>query len=48
MNVNMGDIEVDVMHFIEYARQYPEKTFLVTKIGCGVSGLKIEQIATFF
>lgn len=37
-----------VQNMIDDARNYPEKTFLVTKIGCGLAGYKPEQIAPLF
>lgn len=33
---------------LEYARQHPDLTFLVTAIGCGLAGFKPQQIAPFF
>lgn len=37
-----------VGEFIEYAKDTPELTFLVTEIGCGLAGLKPKQIAPLF
>ena len=37
-----------VDEFIEFAAGHPEKTFLVTRIGCGVAGFTDEQIAPLF
>ena len=37
-----------VDEFIEYARTYPEKRFLVTEIGCGIAGFRPEEIAPLF
>ena len=37
-----------VEQFIDYARQHPDKTFLVTPIGCGIAGFKPRQIAPLF
>ena len=37
-----------VKHFIEYAMKFPNLTFLVTEIGCGLAGYKVEQIAPMF
>ncbi|MGI6223553.1 MAG: hypothetical protein ACOYJG_08080 [Prevotella sp.] len=34
--------------FIAYARQHPEKKFLVTQIGCGIAGFVPEDIAPLF
>lgn len=46
-----GDLEAIRYHisqFLEYAREHPEQTFLVTRIGCGIAGYRDEQIAPFF
>ncbi len=37
-----------VDEFINYAKQHPELTFLVTRIGCGIAGFTDEQIAPLF
>ena len=37
-----------VDEFIEFARQHPELTFLVTRIGCGIAGFRDEEIAPLF
>ena len=34
--------------FIGFARQHPELTFLVTRIGCGIAGFRDEEIAPLF
>lgn len=34
--------------FIEYAKNNPDKKFLVTRIGCGIAGFKDEEIAPLF
>ena len=34
--------------FIRYAKQHPELTFLVKRIGCGIAGFTDEQIAPLF
>ena len=34
--------------FIEYAKEHPELTFLVTRIGCGIAGYKEEEVAPLF
>ena len=35
-------------NFIEYAFTYYEYTFLVTRIGCGIAGFTVEEIAPLF
>ncbi|MBR2064482.1 MAG: ADP-ribosylglycohydrolase family protein [Bacteroidales bacterium] len=37
-----------VDEFIDYARNRPELTYLVTRIGCGIAGFKDEEIAPLF
>ena len=34
--------------FIHYAKEHPERTFLVTAIGCGIAGYTPEQVAPLF
>ena len=44
----LADIEKGVHEFKEYARQHPELTFLVTRVGCGLAGYSDSQIHPFF
>lgn len=37
-----------VDEFIHFAKNHPELTFYVTKIGCGIAGFKEEEIAPLF
>ena len=37
-----------VDEFIEYAKNHPDKRFLVTEIGCGIAGFVPEEIAPLF
>jgi hypothetical protein len=37
-----------VGRFIEFAREYPSKEFLVTAVGCGLAAYTPEQIAPLF
>ncbi|MBO4612787.1 MAG: hypothetical protein J5671_06415 [Bacteroidaceae bacterium] len=37
-----------VDEFIAFAKQHPELTFLVTKIGCGIAGFSVNEIAPLF
>ena len=37
-----------VARFIEFAREHPELTFLVTEIGCGIAGYSPEEVAPLF
>ena len=41
-------LECYLGRFSEYAMQHPEKQFLVTKIGCGLAGWSVEDIAPLF
>lgn len=48
MHGGVDVIKPYVDEFIEFAKQHPELTFLVTKIGCGIAGFKNEEIAPLF
>lgn len=37
-----------IVDFLEYAQAHPETTFLVTPIGMGIAGHKVENVAPFF
>jgi hypothetical protein len=37
-----------VDEFIQFARENPNLTFLVTRIGCGIAGFTDEEIAPLF
>lgn len=37
-----------VDEFISYAKQHPEKFFLVTRVGCGIAGFTDEEMAPLF
>lgn len=41
-------LEKDINDYLEYATIHPELTFWTTKIGCGLSGYSIEEIAPLF
>ena len=46
-----GDLEIIrryVKDFTNYAKAHPEQTFLVTPIGCGIAGWRVEEIAPLF
>ena len=42
------DILPYVEEFITFAQKHPETTFLVTKIGCGIAGFTVQEIAPLF
>lgn len=46
--MELEDIEVFVQRFIEFAKGNPNKTFLVTAIGCGIAGFSVKEIAPMF
>lgn len=37
-----------VQKFIAYAKSRPDRRFLVTKVGCGIAGYTVEQVAPMF
>lgn len=41
-------ISVHIIRFIRYAAECPSSKFLVTKIGCGLAGYSVKQIAPLF
>lgn len=40
----LPQIRDSVIDLYEYAKQNPQKTFLVTKVGCGIAGFTTEEI----
>ena len=48
MHGGTKDIKPYVDEFIEYASQHPEQTFLVTRIGCGIAGFRVKDMAPLF
>ena len=48
MHGGVDVIKPYVDDFIAFARQHPELRFLVTRIGCGIAGFAVEQIAPLF
>lgn len=44
----LDDIRRDVQVFLQYAREWPEHTFLVARIGCGLAGYTDAEIAPMF
>lgn len=44
----MCNIRKLISDFLEYAKQNPHLTFLVTKIGCGLAGYTPDEIAPLF
>lgn len=48
MQGGVNTIQPYVDEFIAFAKQHPEMTFLVTRIGCGVAGFTPAEIAPLF
>ena len=48
MQGGVGTIRPYVDEFIEFAKNHPELTFLVTRIGCGIAGFTDEEISPLF
>lgn len=48
MFATVEEIKPYVERFIDFARLNPAKLFLVIKIGCGIAGFDIDQIAPLF
>lgn len=41
-------LKKDIADFEAFARQHPEMRFLVTRIGCGIAGYDVSEIAPLF
>ena len=48
MHGGVDAIKPYVDEFIRFAKQHPEMKFLVTKIGCGIAGFTVDEIAPLF
>lgn len=48
MQGGVNTIKPYVDQFIAFAKEHPELTFYVTRIGCGIAGFKDEEIAPLF
>jgi len=48
MHGGLDAIRPYVNEFLEYALQYPEKQFLLTRVGCGIAGFKDSAMAPLF
>jgi hypothetical protein len=44
----VDEIKPYVADFVEFAKSHPEYRFLVTRIGCGIAGFTVEEIAGLF
>lgn len=48
MHGGVAEIKPYVDEFIAFAQAHPELKFYVTRIGCGIAGFKVRQIAPLF
>ena len=48
MQGGVDTIRPYVDEFIAFAKEHPELTFLVTRIGCGIAGFTDDEIAPLF
>ena len=48
MQGGVETIKPYVDEFIDFAKQHPDLTFLVTRIGCGIAGFTNEEISPLF
>ena len=48
VRVSPSELERSCGSFILYARSHPELRFYVTKIGCGIAGWNVEEVAEIF
>ena len=48
MQGGVETIKPYVDEFIAFAKAHPEYKFFVTKIGCGIAGFRVEEIAPLF
>jgi len=46
--LTLAEIDGSIQRFLEHATAHPKKTFLVTKIGCGLAGYAPEVIGRLF
>ena len=45
---SLAEIEESIATFVGHAKANPDKTYLVTPIGCGLAGYKKKEIAPLF
>lgn len=46
--LSISEVKKYVDEFLQYAKQNPNHKFLVTKLGTGIAGFKVEEIAPLF
>ena len=47
-SIPMSLLQDEVNKFIAFAKDNPQLTFLVTEVGCGLAGFKVEEVAPLF
>ena len=46
--LSLDEIRPYANEFIQYARDHPQLVFLLTDVGCGLAGLRAEEVAPLF
>jgi hypothetical protein len=46
--LSLDEIRTYANEFIQYAREHPNLIFLLTDVGCGLAGLRAEEVAPLF
>lgn len=46
--LSLDEIRPYANEFIQYAREHPNLIFLLTDVGCGLAGLRAEEVAPLF
>src|SRR5438046_1762497 len=46
--LSLKEIQKHIDKFLVFAREHPDLTFNVTRVGCGLAGLKDKQVAPMF
>ena len=46
--VSLDEFQHNAELFIKFAKAHPERTFIMTAVGCGLAGFKPEQVKGFF
>ena len=47
-NMSISTIKEYVDKFLAFSKEHKDKKFLVTEIGCGIAGFKIDEMAELF
>lgn len=46
--LSLNDLKEKIEKFVKVCNKYPEKIFLLTKIGCGIAGYSPAEVASLF